>query len=121
ECLEVGLDARPAAGVRTRDGDSDRGHVPARLASAASTTRKMSSAAAVGLGASDSAEITDTPSAPASITGAALPALMPAMPQVGNPGFRRCSASITFAMPAIPIGEFLVTFEVVPYTPPMPA
>ena len=68
----------------------------------------------VGSFASDSAEITETPSAPASITGAALAALMPAMPQVRKPGFRRCSASMTFAMPAMPIGEFLVTFEVVP-------
>ena len=86
EGLQVGLDARAAAGIRTRDGDGDRGHLLARFASAASTTRSISRAAARGSGASDSAEITETPSAPASITGAALPALMPAMPQVGKSG-----------------------------------
>ena len=50
------------------------GHRRPRSASAASTTARNSRAAACGSGASDSAEITDTPSAPAPITAAALPA-----------------------------------------------
>jgi hypothetical protein len=74
----------------------------------------MSAAASRGSFASDSAEITDTPSAPASITGAALAALIPAMPQVRKPGLRRCNASMTRTIPAMPIGLFLVTLDVVP-------
>src|SRR5581483_4119078 len=72
--LEVGLDTGAAAGVGTRDGQGDRGHCRPRLASAASTTRSSSAAAALGSFAMDSAEITETPSAPASITGAAFAA-----------------------------------------------
>src|SRR5262245_58215773 len=91
--LEIGLNACPASGVRSRDGDGDRRHLFDRFVSAASTTRSRSEAAACGSLARESAEITDTPSAPASITGAAFDALIPAMPQVRKPGLRLCSAS----------------------------
>ena len=50
---------------------------------------RSSRAAALGSGASDSAEITATPSAPAAMTSAALLASMPAMPQVGRSAFAR--------------------------------
>src|SRR5581483_9270794 len=114
ERLEIGLDAGSAAGIRARYGDGNRSHALILFASAASTTPSNSRAAASGSRAIDKAEMTDTPSAPASITAAALPALMPAMPQVGKPGLRRCSASMTRARPARPIGAFLVALDVVP-------
>ena len=63
-------------------------HDRPRRASAPSTTPRKSCAAVPGSAASDSAEITATPSAPAAITSAALPAVMPAMAQIGNSGSR---------------------------------
>ena len=84
-----------------------------RAGAPSSTTARIAFAAAVGSGASDSAEITDTPSAPAAIVAPALAALMPAMAHDGNFGSRcgrrrRCGAS-----PSTPIGAFFWSFEVV--------
>ena len=113
EGLQVGLDAGAAAGIRARDGDGNRGHCPARLRQrGVDDAQQCRAAAARGSGASDSAEITATPSAPASITGAALPALMPAMAQIGKSGLARDAApAMTRAMPAMPIGVFLVVLR----------
>src|SRR5262245_23287998 len=83
ECLEIRLDASAAARVRTGNGDGDRGHGEPRRESTPSTTARKSCAAASGSGASERADITATPSAPAAITSAALSALMPAMAQMG--------------------------------------
>ena len=78
----------PPLEVRARDGEGDRRHcLPFK---ARSTTPRSSRAAAVGSGASDSAEITATPSAPAAITAAAFAASIPAMPHVGK--FRSAGA-----------------------------
>ena len=100
ERLEIALQAGAAAGVGARDGDGDRRHaarlMPAsgpphaacRLASAASTMARRSRAAACGSGASDSAEITAMPSAPAAMTESALLASMPAMAPIGRSGSR---------------------------------
>ena len=89
KCLQIRLDAGGAAGIGARDGDGDRGHARTRFANAASTIPRIRSAAVLGSGTSDNAEITETPSAPAAITSAALPSLMPAIPQVGKSGLRR--------------------------------
>src|SRR6516162_4483050 len=112
--LEIRLDAGAAARIGAGDGECDRHrHQAPRFASVASTMPRKVRAAAAGSGASDSAEITATPSAPAAMTGAALPASMPAMPQTGSFGARACSAAITRARPAVPIGALFCCFEVV--------
>ena len=120
KCLQVGLDAGAAAGIRARDGDGDRGHAPClACASAASTMRATRARRLADRACSDSAEITATPSAPAAITGAALLASMPAMPQSGNSA-RAAQRRDDRARPAAPIGGLWLSFEVVANTPPMP-
>ncbi len=82
EGFEIRLDAGAAARVGARDGERDRRH-DLRRSSAPSTTARSSRAAFPGSALRDSAEITATPSTPASTTAAALTALMPAMAQMG--------------------------------------
>src|SRR5581483_9876685 len=119
EALDISLDTGAASGIGTGDAEGDwHRHHPPRLASAASTTWRNAREAAAGSGASDSAEITATPAAPAAITGPALAASIPAMPQTGNCGARRCRASITRANPSGPIGALFCFFDSVTYTPP---
>src|ERR1019366_7315368 len=84
EGLQVRLDAGATARIRACDGDGNRGHDRPRRSSAPSTTARRSCAAFAGSPASESAEMTATPSAPAAITSAVLPALMPEMAQIGN-------------------------------------
>src|SRR5215467_8383085 len=83
ERLQVGLNAGAAAGIRTSECYGNGGHGRPRCLSALSTTARSSPAAPCGSGASDKAEITATPSAPAAITLAAFPALIPAIAQIG--------------------------------------
>ena len=85
-------------------------HVP-RFASIPSTISRSPAAAAAGSGASDNAEMTATPSAPAAITAAALPASMPAMPHSGSCGARRRSTAATRENPSVPIGALFCCFE----------
>src|SRR5262245_23932061 len=118
ESLEIGLDARAAARIRTRNGNGDRGHGRSRRASAPSTTARKFCAATAGSGASESADITATPSAPAAMTSAALSELMPAMAQIGNFGCRARTMSTMARRPLMPIGGAVLSFDVVPYTPP---
>ena len=59
-------------------------HAAPRCASARSTMPRSSCAAAFGSGASDRAEITATPSAPAAITSAALEPSIPAIAAIGH-------------------------------------
>src|SRR6185312_14717039 len=84
EGLQVGLDAGAARGIRAGNGQRDGGRHPCpRRFNASSTAARSSRAAATGSAASDSAEITATPSAPAAITSPALAAVMPAMAHTG--------------------------------------
>ena len=76
-----------------------------RFASIASTISRNPRAAPAGSGASESAEMTATPPAPAAMTAPALPASMPAIPQNGNAGARRRSAPAMRANPSRPIGD----------------
>ena len=64
----------------------DRGHRPPSARASAPSTTRAQVARRLGRSrrASDSAEITATPSAPAAITSAALAASMPAMAQIGK-------------------------------------
>ena len=96
------------------------GHDAGRSASAASMTARSSRAAACGSGASDSAEITATPSAPAAIVAAALDASMPAMAQIGKLRRRGGETPRRSARdrPA-PIGGLGLSFDVVANTPPI--
>jgi hypothetical protein len=55
--------------------------------------------------------MTATPSAPAPITGPALPASMPAMPTIGNCGARRRNAWAMRDNPSRPIGGLFCSFE----------
>ena len=82
--LQVGLDAGAAAGVGAGDGDRDGGHRPRRSAAQNRRRRAVRARRFPDHGCIDSAEITATPSAPASITAAALLASMPAMPHTGK-------------------------------------
>src|SRR5262249_55624283 len=81
--------------------------------SAASTTARSSRAAACGSERWDSAEITDTPSTPAAITGSAFAAVMPAMPQQGKWPRRLRKTWTTRRRPSRPIGDFPEVFDVV--------
>ncbi len=83
EGLQVGLDAGAAAGIRAGDGDGDRrsSRRLARRSARVDDARAGCAPPRSDRSASDSAEITATPSAPAAITSAALAAVMPAMPQ----------------------------------------
>ena len=51
---------------------------------------------------------------------AAFSIVIPAMPQIGNPGARRRTRSATCAKPATPIGGAGFSFEEVANTPPTP-
>src|SRR5450830_103268 len=119
EGLEIRLNAGAAARIRAGNGDGNRGHDRPRRASALSTTARRFCAAFPGSGASESAEITATPSAPAAITSAALLSLMPAMAQIGHFGSRARIACTIARKPARPIGVAVLSLEVVPYTPPI--
>ena len=70
-------------------------------------------AAACGPGGCDSAEITDTPSAPAAITGPALAAVIPAMPQAGKLPTRPRSTLMTSLNPSTPIGDLPLALDTV--------
>ena len=80
----------------------------------------QSRAAAVGSGASDSAEITETPSAPAAITCAAL-----SRGDAGDGAHRKIADAMAEHVaisrrPSSPIGGRGLFFETVANTPPMP-
>src|SRR5262249_19725267 len=113
ESLQVGLDAGAAAGIGARNGDRDRGHSRPRSASALSMIARNSRAASGGLGASESAEITATPSAPAVMVAAAFDASMPAMAQIGSSARRRRSTCAMRARPPTPTGGSGLSLEVV--------
>src|SRR5215471_17891612 len=116
--LEVSLDTGPAARVRTGYREGDRRHDCLRRSSALLTTASSSSAALPGSDASDKAEITATPSAPAAMTSSALRALMPAIAHTGYFRLRARIACTIARKPATPIGAAVLSFDVVPYTPP---
>ncbi len=85
-------------------------HAP-RFASVASTMPRNVRAAAAGSGASDNAEMTATPSAPAAITSAALLASTPAMPQTGSFALRRFNTLDDARQPGGPDRRFLLLFR----------